>query len=113
MDTSTISRRGLLKGGGALVVSFSFSGPAARAFAQSGESSRPFAAENPELGTFVPEPGDYLDPRELNSWLAIMEDGSVSVFTGTVDITGTRTALAQIVAEELDVAFGSVTMVMG
>ena len=113
MDTSTISRRGLLKGGGALVVSFSFSGPASRAFAQSGETSRPFAAENPELGTFVPEPGDYLDPRDLNSWLAIMEDGSVSVFTGTVDITGTRTALAQIVAEELDVAFGSVTMVMG
>ena len=75
MDTSTISRRGLLKGGGALVVSFSFSGPASRPLAQSGEISRPFAAENPELGTFVPEPGDYLDPRDLNSWLAIMEDG--------------------------------------
>lgn len=113
MDTATISRRGLLKGGGALVVSFSFSGPASRALAQTGEIPRPFTAENPALGTFVPEPGDYLDPRELDSWLAIMEDGGVTVFTGKVDITGTRTALAQIVAEELDVTFDSVTMVMG
>ena len=113
MDTGTISRRGVLKGGGALVVGFSLSGPASRALAQTGETQRPFAADNPDLGTFVPEPGDYLDPRELDSWLAITEDGGVTVFTGKVDITGTRTALAQIVAEELDVAFDSVTMVMG
>lgn len=115
MDKVTTSRRGLLKGGGALVVSFSFSGPVSRALAQTGETqpARPFAAENPDLGTFIPEPDDYLDPRELDSWLAIMEDGSVTMFTGMVDITGTRTALAQIVAEELDVEFDSVTMVMG
>ena len=114
MDTASISRRGLLKGGGALIVSFSVA-PVARTLAQNGETAqpRPFAAENPDLGTFVPEPGDYLDPRELDSWLAVTEDGGVTMFTGKVDITGTRTALAQIVAEELDVAFDRVTMVMG
>ena len=43
-----------------------------------------------------------------------MQDGSITVFTGKVDIgTGTRTALAQIVADELDVPFGRITMAMG
>ena len=114
MDNATISRRRLLKGGGALVVSFGI-GSVSRTLAQTGASpeTRPFAGENPDLGTFIPEPGDYLDPRELHSWLAVTEDGGVTMFTGKVDITGTRTALAQIVAEELDVAFDQVSMVMG
>ena len=114
MDNATISRRRLLKVGGALVVSFGI-GPVSRTLAQTGASpeTRPFAGENPDLGTFIPEPGDYLDPRELDSWLAVTEDGGVTMFTGKVDITGTRTALAQIVAEELDVAFDQVSMVMG
>lgn len=114
MDRMNLSRRKLLKGSGALVVSFGI-GPVSRTLAQSGATpeTRPFAAENPDLGAFVPEPGDYLDPRELDSWLAVTEDGAVTTFTGKVDITGTRTALAQIVAEELDVAFDQVSMVMG
>jgi CO/xanthine dehydrogenase Mo-binding subunit len=38
----------------------------------------------------------------------------ITVFTGKVELgTGTRTALAQIVAEELDVALSRVQMVMG
>jgi len=115
MTTKSISRRQILKGSGALVVSFSFFGPIARAFAQQETPEpRPFAAERVELGTFIPEPGDYLDPRELDSWLAVMQDGSVTMFTGKVDIgTGTRTALAQIVADELDVPFSRITMSMG
>lgn len=114
MDKATLTRRRLLQGGGALVVSFGI-GPVPRSLAQDGGTAdaRPFAAENPDLGTFIPELGDYLDPRELDSWLAVTEDGGVTMFTGKVDITGTRTALAQIVAEELDVAFDRVTMVMG
>ena len=116
MVTRKISRRQLLKGSGALVVSFSLYGPLCRALAQSGDASesRPFAVERVDLGTFIPEPGDYLDPRELDSWLAVTQDGSITIFTGKVDIgTGTRTALAQIVAEELDVSFGRITMAMG
>jgi nicotinate dehydrogenase subunit B len=116
MKTKTISRRQILKGSGALIVSFSFWGPISRALAQSdeGPQPRPYAVERVDLGTFTPEPGDYLDPRELDSWLAVMQDGSVTMFTGKVDIgTGTRTSLAQIVADELDVPFERVTLAMG
>src|SRR6266436_9272641 len=116
LDTKSISRRQLLKGSGALVVSFSLYGPLSRALAQSRETlePRPYAVERVDLGTFTPGPGDYLDPRELDSWLAVIQDGSITMFTGKVDIgTGTRTALAQIVAEELDVPFDRVTMAMG
>jgi nicotinate dehydrogenase subunit B len=116
LTTKSISRRQLLKGSGALVVSFSLFGPLSRALAQSQETPepRPYAVERVDLGTFVPGPGDYLDSRELDSWLAVMQDGSITMFTGKVDIgTGTRTALAQIVAEELDVPFDRVTMAMG
>src|SRR6202140_724514 len=116
IDTKSISRRHLLKGRGVLVVSFSLDGPLKRARAQSQETlePRPYAVERVDLGTFTPGPGDYLDPRELDSWLAVMQDGSITMFTGKVDIgTGTRTALAQIVADELDVPFSRVTMAMG
>jgi len=116
VNTKSISRRQLLKGSGALVVSFSLYGPLSRALAQSeaAPEARPVAVERVDLGTFIPGPGDYLDPRELDSWLAVMQDGSITMFTGKVDIgTGTRTALTQIVAEELDVPFNRVTMAMG
>ncbi|MES2954648.1 MAG: molybdopterin cofactor-binding domain-containing protein, partial [Pseudomonadota bacterium] len=46
--------------------------------------------------------------------LAVWDDGSVTALNGHVDLgTGIRTALGQIVAEELDVALGSVHMVLG
>ena len=94
--TKQISRRQILKGGGALVVSFSMFGPLLKVFAQDAPEARPLAAERVDLGTFIPEPGDYLDPRELDSWLAVAADGSVTVYTGKVDIgTGNRTALTQ------------------
>ena len=96
METSTISRRGLLKGTGALVVSFSLFGPAARALAQ-------VAAE-----------GGEPEAASLDSWLAIAQDGTVTVFTSKVELgTGTETALAQIVAEELDVPFSRIHMEAG
>jgi len=47
-------------------------------------------------------------------FVVLAADGSVTAFNGHVDLgTGIRTALAQIVAEELDVAFERVTMVLG
>jgi nicotinate dehydrogenase subunit B len=50
--------------------------------------------------------------REL--FLAILPGGHVTAFNGHVDLgTGIRTALAQIVAEELDIPFERVTMVLG
>ena len=102
MNNKSISRRQLLKGGGALVVSFSLFGRTSEVFGQALAHSDPY--DNP----------DYLDPRELDSWLAVMQDGTVTVFTGKVDLgTGTETALAQIVAEELDVRFDRIHMAMG
>ncbi|HUI89416.1 MAG TPA: molybdopterin cofactor-binding domain-containing protein [Anaerolineales bacterium] len=50
----------------------------------------------------------------LDDWLAIEPDGSVTAFSGKVELgTGVRTALAQIVAEELDLPLERVHMVMG
>ena len=57
-------------------------------------------------------PGMDADPTQLDSWLAIAPDGTVTVFTGKVDLgTGVETALAQIVAEELDVPFNRIHMI--
>jgi nicotinate dehydrogenase subunit B len=96
METSTISRRELLKGTGALVVSFSLFGSAARVLAQAAAGSG-----EPEAAS-------------LDSWLAVAQDGTVTVFTSKVELgTGTETALAQIVAEELDVPFGRIHMEAG
>lgn len=54
------------------------------------------------------------DPEDMNSWLLIGADNRVSVFTGKVELgQGARTALAQIVADELDIPFESVDLHMG
>lgn len=53
-------------------------------------------------------------PSQLDDWLAIEPDGTIVVFSGKVELgTGVRTALAQIVAEEMDVPLASIRMVMG
>ena len=72
--------------------------------------------------------GDYLEDRDAllvlkptttpgkddELFLALGVDGSVTAFNGHVDLgTGIRTALGQIVAEELDVNFERVRMVLG
>src|SRR4029077_13937977 len=51
-------------------------------------------------------------PAEITAWLHIGEDGTVTAFTGKVEIgQNIRTSLAQTVADELHVPFESVTMV--
>ena len=97
METKSISRRDLLKSTGILVVSFSFFGRVSDALAQGD-------------GLSV----DGMDPTVLDSWMAIAKDGTVTVFTGKVELgTGVVTALAQVVAEELDVRFDKVYMDSG
>jgi nicotinate dehydrogenase subunit B len=50
----------------------------------------------------------------FETFIKITADGSVTAFNGHVDLgTGIRTALGQIVAEELDVSFARVIMVLG
>ncbi len=59
-------------------------------------------------------PGSLQTNRTLDAWLRIHADGSVTVFTGKVELgQGIVTALAQIAAEELDVPLGRVTMISG
>src|SRR5882724_4377813 len=95
MKTMEFSRRQFLKGTGALIVSFNLFPPASDLFAQA------------TVG-----PGSEPDPTSLDSWLAIAQDGTVTVFSGKVDLgTGVETALAQIVAEELDVPFKQIHMI--
>jgi nicotinate dehydrogenase subunit B len=52
--------------------------------------------------------------NQIDAWLNIGRDGSVTVYSGKVELgTGVQTALAQIVAEELDVPFARVSVIMG
>src|SRR3981189_190481 len=64
-------------------------------------------------------PGSLLGVERAGSgpfetFIKITSDGSVSAYNGHVDLgTGIRTALGQIVAEELDVSFARVVVVLG
>jgi nicotinate dehydrogenase subunit B len=101
MTNSIVSRRDILKGAGALIVSFHLFG-VSRVLAQGAQG-----------GTPISNAGG-LAPDQLDSWIAIASDGTVRVFTSKVDLgTGTGTALGQIVAEELDVAVSKIQMVIG
>ena len=94
MKTIELNRRQFLKTTGGLIVSFNLF-PSLPAFGQS------------TVG-----PGMDADPTQLDSWLAVAPDGTVTVFSGKVDLgTGVETALAQIVAEELDVPFNRIHMI--
>lgn len=91
-----ISRRKLLKGTGALVVTFSLASKAGEALAQAPAAAKPVAL------------------TEVDSFLAIDKAGKVTVYSGKVDLgTGVRTALAQMAAEELDVPFNQVSLITG
>lgn len=50
-------------------------------------------------------------PMETSIALTIQENGSVEILSGAIDLGGTNTAVAQIVAEELGLAFEEVRMV--
>ena len=88
------SRRNVLKGGGALVVSFAIAPNFGEAFAQGAAKS--------------------VDSKDVDAFLAIDNKGFVTVFSGKVDLgTGISTALPQMVAEELDVPMNRVKFVSG
>src|SRR5215471_5435829 len=55
-----------------------------------------------------------VDEVTAETFVRITADGSVTAYNGHVDLgTGIRTALGQIVAEELDVSFARVVVVLG
>src|SRR5260370_11660905 len=92
----SLSRREFLKASGALVVSAA--GPAFI-----GETLAQTAGGKPPLV-----------PTELDSWVAILPDGRVTAFFGKMDMgQSLDIAIAQIVADELDVDVAKVDVVMG
>lgn len=99
--SSSPSRRQFLKGsGGALVMAFSLSSPV------TGSESAQDDEDEEEL------PGSLAENSNLDSWIEINTDGTVTVFTGKAELgQGIQTALAQVAAEELDVNFDRTTMV--
>ena len=66
------------------------------------------------LAVAATEPQPQLVPTELASWLAVLPDSSVEAYFGKVDVgLAIQVAIAQIVAEELDVAYEQVRVIMG
>jgi nicotinate dehydrogenase subunit B len=99
-DHVILSRRRVLAGTGALVVSF---GSVSRLLAQP-------AQDVPNAGPQLP--GSLKNSPFLDSWIRIDADGSITVLTGKAEIgQGIKTALLQVAAEELDVPFPSLTLV--
>jgi CO/xanthine dehydrogenase Mo-binding subunit len=91
-----MKRRDFLKSAGGIAVAFSWSVPTV--IAQQ--------AARPAL------PGSLGTNRMLDGWIRINPAGTVTVFTGKCELgQGILTALAQIAAEELDVAYERVEMV--
>jgi nicotinate dehydrogenase subunit B len=99
-----VSRRAVLRGTGALVLSFSL---APQGWPQEGsgaQSTRPTAG--PKL------PGSLAKNPLLDAWIRVDADGRVTAFTGKAELgQGIRTALLQVVAEELEAPFEQVSLV--
>ncbi len=98
--TSTFTRRSILKAGGALVISIG---------SPIGIDTVLGISAAHAQGTKPP-----LTPDQLSSFIAIDAKGQVSAFFGKMDMgQGLFTAIGQMVAEELDVPFKSVKVIMG
>jgi CO/xanthine dehydrogenase Mo-binding subunit len=96
MNLNQISRRDFIKAGGALVVSVGVSGAIGSALSQNASNKPP------------------LLPDQLDSWIAVLPDGTVNAYYGKTDMgQGIDVAIGQIVAEELDVAFERVNVILG
>ncbi|MFS2125905.1 molybdopterin cofactor-binding domain-containing protein [Pseudomonas sp. Pseusp97] len=92
MSAKPFSRRSFLKAGGALLVSV--------------QLPRPLLAQPTSA---LPLPLDQVD-----SFIAIAGNGTITAACGHVDLgTGIRTALSQLVAEELNVDIRQVTLLLG
>src|SRR5207302_6605015 len=91
LQNAGFSRRGLLKGAGALIVSFSI-----------GDGVRKLGAQ-----TQATIPTDQVD-----SWVAVSQDGTVTAYSGKCDFgQGFRTVQQQLVAEELTVPLNRIKRV--
>ena len=101
MEKAThFSRRSVLKAGGALVISIG---------TPVGLDTVLGISQARAQGTKPP-----LTPDQLSSYIAVNADGTVDAYFGKTDMAqGLFTAIAQIVAEELDVPYTAVKVIMG
>src|SRR5260221_5592241 len=94
-ETVNLCRRGFLERAGVIVAAFTLGLPCARA--ASG-----------------PHPVSFAKTGKLDGWIAVNDEGAVTVFTGKVELgQGILTALAQIAAEEMDVGLEQIAMMSG
>jgi CO/xanthine dehydrogenase Mo-binding subunit len=97
LTSAGVSRREFLKGSGALVIYFSAAGLAQKL----GTTPRATLAQGLEGLA-----------RQLDSWIAIVEDGSVTAYTGKCELgQGLYTAQTQLIAEELSVPLSRVRLI--
>ncbi|HYR83472.1 MAG TPA: molybdopterin cofactor-binding domain-containing protein [Terriglobia bacterium] len=100
-NAKTFGRRDVLKGGGVLIVRFALGGVWG-----AGSTGR-VSTGRVELGPYGPA------EDQVDSWIAIAADGRVTLFSGCSELgTGSSTGLLQIVAEELDVPFERVKLML-
>lgn len=96
MPTHSMSRRNFLAMSGSLVVTFSLPGMASGALAREAPAGKSVALD------------------EVDGFLAVNADGTMTVYTGKVDLgTGIRTAFIQIAGEELDMPLDKIRIVEG
>ena len=95
-----MKRRDFLTTSGVLVVAFSATA-ALEELEEIGLAQGPFDTR-----------ASHIDPAQLDSWIAVAADGRVTAYTGKCELgQGILTAQTQLVAEELSVAIGRVTLV--
>jgi nicotinate dehydrogenase subunit B len=98
MSMAALSRRSLLQAGGALVVGFGFAG-------------RSLAQVIPGADAAL---GKTVDGAKVDGFLAFHADGSVTLYSGKVDLgTGHRIAVRQMAAEELGIGVDRIKLIEG
>jgi CO/xanthine dehydrogenase Mo-binding subunit len=92
-----LSRRNILKAGGALIVGFSLGGEAMAA-----------SAAVPARGSVAGPP----DPQQIDTWIAIHADNTAALYFGKCELgQGNTTGLLQIAGEELDLDMSQMSAV--
>src|SRR5262245_33109850 len=92
-----MNRRDFLRTSSIVVVSFAFGGAIPETT----------TGQNTDIGK-------PLDPREVDSFLAIHPNGNVTIYTSKVDVgTGLSIAMTQMVAEELGISVDRISVVEG
>jgi nicotinate dehydrogenase subunit B len=95
---SELSRKTFLKGGGALIVSFSLAGAGLGGKARAADG--PFASNGP------------FDQTKVDTWVVIHEDNTASIVTGQAEIgQGSMTGMMMIAAEELSMGLDQLRFV--